>query len=130
KTPHANWKVAWHQDLSIAVRERLDVAGFGPWSLKNGVVHVQPPREVLESMLTVRLHLDDCGQDNGPLRVVAGSHALGILPPREVQRLVQARPVTTCVVPRGGALLMRPLLLHASSAALRAGHRRVIHLEF
>ncbi|HEX8672970.1 MAG TPA: phytanoyl-CoA dioxygenase family protein, partial [Longimicrobium sp.] len=79
KTPDANWKVAWHQDLSIAVRERRDVPGFGPWSVKAGVPHVQPPVGVLRNMLTVRLHLDDCDADNGPLQVLPSSHADGVL---------------------------------------------------
>src|SRR3989344_5826179 len=60
KTPEANWKVAWHQDLTIAVAEKKEVLGFGPWSVKDGVVHVQPPMSVLENMLAVRIHLDDC----------------------------------------------------------------------
>src|SRR5262245_7189469 len=68
KTPRANWKVSWHQDLTIAVRVRIEAPGFGPWSLKAGVVHVQPPAEILERMATVRLHLDDCSESNGPLR--------------------------------------------------------------
>jgi ectoine hydroxylase-related dioxygenase (phytanoyl-CoA dioxygenase family) len=122
--------VPWHQDLAIAVRQRIDVSDFGPWSQKNGVVHVQPPRQVLESMLTVRLHLDDCGEENGPLRVVAGSHARGILLPAEIEPVVWGGPVMTCAVARSGAVLMRPLLLHASSIARRPGHRRIIHLEF
>src|SRR5262249_27712817 len=70
KTPDANWLVAWHQDFSIAVKERMDVAGFGPWSVKAGVTHVQPPRGILANMVTVRLNLDDCFEDNGPLRVI------------------------------------------------------------
>jgi hypothetical protein len=61
KTPEANWKVAWHQDLTIAVREKLEVDGYTAWSVKEGVVHVQPPMLVLERIVTVRLHLDDCG---------------------------------------------------------------------
>src|SRR5579859_4962571 len=74
KSPGANWKVAWHQDLSIAVKKRVEVEGFGPWSEKAGVVHVQPTVRVLEDMVTVRLHLDDCSEDNGPLQVLPGSH--------------------------------------------------------
>jgi hypothetical protein len=130
KTPGANWKVAWHQDLSIAVRQRSDVPGFGPWSVKAGVQHVQPPADVLANMLTVRLHLDDCGIDNGPLQVLPGSHAAGVLSPAAVRRWCeQVRPMTCCV-PAGGALLMRPLILHASSSARSPRHRRVIHLEY
>lgn len=125
KTPESNWKVPWHQDLSIAVAARVEAPGFGPWSVKDGVVHVQPPVEVLETMITLRLHLDDCGPDNGPLRVLPGTHALGKVaaPPENVSEVV-------CCLPAGGALLMRPLLLHASSPAVAPGRRRVIHLEF
>jgi hypothetical protein len=79
KTPEANWKVAWHQDLTIAVHQRRCVAGFTAWSEKDGVVHVQPPVPILERMLAVRVHLDDCGPDSGPLRVLPGSHREGRL---------------------------------------------------
>jgi hypothetical protein len=130
KTPSANWKVPWHQDLSIAVRERREVPGYGPWSMKAGVPHVQPSRHVLDNMLTVRLHLDECDLDNGPLRVLPGSHAEGVLSPIQ-QAAWRARGTeVACTVPAGGILLMRPLLMHASSPARAAGHRRVVHLEF
>jgi ectoine hydroxylase-related dioxygenase (phytanoyl-CoA dioxygenase family) len=130
KTPDANWKVPWHQDLTIAVRERRDLPGFGPWSVKAGVTHVQPPADVLARMLTLRLHLDPCGPDNGPLRVIPGSHALGAIDPAAIPDVRRRTPDVACAVPAGGAVLMRPLLLHASSPADRPGHRRVIHLEF
>jgi ectoine hydroxylase-related dioxygenase (phytanoyl-CoA dioxygenase family) len=130
KTPGANWKVAWHQDLSIAVRERADVPGFGPWSVKSGVTHVQPPPQLLARMLTLRLHLDDCGPANGPLRVLPGSHTDGALPPAEVAAWRERVRPEACLVPAGGAVLMRPLILHASSVATALGHRRVVHLEW
>jgi len=130
KTPEANWKVPWHQDLTIAVRHRKDVPGFGPWSVKDGVPHVVSPAEWLERILTVRLHLDDCGEENGPLRVLPGSHRHGKLDSRAIQMWRERAPAVSCVVNRGDALLMRPLLLHASSPARHPGHRRVIHLEF
>ena len=130
KTAAANWKVAWHQDRSIAVRERRDVAGFGPWSMKEGIVHVQPPVQILARMLTLRLHLDDCDETNGPLRVIPGSHRDGILSDAAIAAAVAAGPTINCCLPAGGALLMRPLLLHASSAAKQPRHRRVIHVEF
>jgi ectoine hydroxylase-related dioxygenase (phytanoyl-CoA dioxygenase family) len=130
KTARANWKVAWHQDRSIAVQQRTEVAGFGPWSVKAGVAHVEPPVAILEAMLTMRLHLDDCDESNGPLRVIPGSHLRGRLTARQIRDEIAERPQVSCPVAAGGALLMRPLLLHASSPARAPRHRRVVHLEF
>jgi hypothetical protein len=130
KTPEANWKVPWHQDLAIAVAERREVPSFTGWSVKDGVPHVHPPSVILERMITVRLHLDACGPDNGPLRVLPGSHRGGRLTAADIAVWRERTDAVECVVPRGGALLICPLLLHASSAALRPGHRRVLHLEF
>jgi ectoine hydroxylase-related dioxygenase (phytanoyl-CoA dioxygenase family) len=129
KTPASNWKVVWHQDKTIAVRERKDVAKFGPWSMKAGVPHVQPPSSVMARMLAVRLHLDESHEDNGPLRVIPGSHRAGSLSAEEIA-IWRQRPSVVCTVPKGGAILMRPLLVHASSSSLKPETRRVIHLEF
>jgi ectoine hydroxylase-related dioxygenase (phytanoyl-CoA dioxygenase family) len=129
KTPSSNWKVVWHQDRTIAVRERKDVARFGPWSMKASVPHVQPPAQVMANMLAIRLHLDESSENNGPLRVIPGSHKSGCLPAKQISAW-RERPSITCVVPRGGVILMRPLLLHASSACSEPKQRRVIHLEF
>lgn len=130
KLAGANWQVGWHQDLSIAVAERVEVPGFTGWSVKQGVTHVQPPASILENMLTLRVHLDDCDEDNGPLRVLRGSHQLGRLNDEQIERWQQTGEAVTCLVPRGGVLLMRPLLLHSSSPAKNPRHRRVIHLEY
>jgi hypothetical protein len=65
KTENANWKVPWHQDVTIAVNRRVEAAGFGPWSVKDGVLHVQPPAAVLDEMVSIRLHLDECPAENG-----------------------------------------------------------------
>jgi len=129
KTRSSNWKVVWHQDLTIAVRERRDVDGFGPWTVKAGVLHVQPPAEIMRAILAIRLHLDESGIDNGPLRVIAGSHQEGRLSAEQISSWEKENFVT-CTVPQGGALLMRPLLLHASSVCANPKSRRVIHLEF
>jgi ectoine hydroxylase-related dioxygenase (phytanoyl-CoA dioxygenase family) len=130
KTSDANWKVAWHQDLTIAVRRRFDVSGFGPWSEKAGIPHVQPPTATLERMLSIRIHLDDCGTENGPLQVVPGSHRLGRLDTDEISTLRRDHEERPLTASSGSAVLMKPLLLHASSASVNPAHRRVIHLEF
>ena len=130
KTPETNWRVAWHQDLSICVNERHDAAGFSAWSMKESIHHVRPPTGILERMLTVRLHLDDCDEENGPLRVIPGSHRKGRLSSEEIAAWRNKGPIETCVVPRGGAVIMKPLLLHSSSPATNPSHRRVLHIEF
>ncbi len=129
KLPGANWKVPWHQDCAIAVRERRDVPGWGPWSVKGAVPHVRPPAEVRTRMLAVRVHLDDCGEQDGPLRVLPGSHKHGLLKDAEILGWPKEAAIT-CAVRRGDAILMRPLLLHASSMAAEPANRRVIHIEF
>lgn len=130
KTPASNWKVSWHQDRSIAVAERLEVPGFGPWSRKAGVEHVQPPAAVLEGMVTLRLHLDPCGDENGPLRVLPGTHKHGILDDAGPESLRARLPEVALTCAAGDVVAMRPLLVHASSAATRPTRRRVVHLEF
>lgn len=129
KIPGANWKIAWHQDNAIAVRKRRDVPGFGPWSVKEGVVHVQPPVELLSRMFAIRLHLDDCTRDNGALRVLPGTHRFGWID-EDVYAWRAKIAEVCCEVPCGGALFMSPLILHASSPAVTPTHRRVIHIEY
>ena len=130
KTTGANWSVPWHQDLTIVVRTRVDAPGFGPWNVKGGIPHVRPPVGVLEGMLTLRIHLDDCDLGQGPLRVLPGSHLGGKLGPLATRGWLDREPAVPCLVPRGGVVMMRPLLLHASSAATEPRRRRVIHLEY
>jgi len=129
KTRASNWKVVWHQDLTIAVRERKEADGFGPWTTKAGVPHVQPPVEVMAGMLAIRLHLDDSGEDNGPLRVIPGTHCAGRFSSEVIASADKTKAVA-CLVPAGGAVVMRPLLLHASSESFSGKSRRVVHLEF
>lgn len=99
------------------VHERREVHEFDPWTVKAGIVHVQPPADVMSRILAVKLHLGESGGGNGPLRVIPGSHGQGRFSAEEVAEWSR-RDRITCAVPRGGALLMRPLLLHASSACL------------
>ena len=130
KSAEGNWLVPWHQDLTIAVRERAESPGFGPWSIKDGVPHVQPPVELLEQMITIRIHLDDADESNGALRVLAGSHRMGRLSAERIQELRAQLPEILCAVRAGDVLMMRPLLLHASGRSTKPGHRRVLHIEY
>ena len=130
KTPETNWKVVWHQDLTVAAAQRHDVPGYGPWSEKAGIAHVQPPVEVLEHMLALRVHLDPCTKENGPVRVIDGTHRLGRLSSVAIDMLRAERSESVCLVREGGVLAFRPLILHASSPATQPAHRRVIHIEY
>ncbi|NNG16709.1 MAG: phytanoyl-CoA dioxygenase [Gemmatimonadales bacterium] len=130
KTAMANWKVVWHQDVTIAVREQRMTPGYGPWSVKARIIHVQPPSEILEQMVALRIHLDPCGSSKGPLKVLPGTHRFGKLSSDRIDQLRRAHEPVTCVAEEGDVLMMRPLLLHASSPAVVPGHRRVIHIEY
>ena len=130
KSREANWLVPWHQDLTLALQARAEVEGFGPWSVKDGIPHVQPPVACLERMLTLRLHLDETDATNGALRVLPGSHRFGRLSAAAIQDFRTWQPEVLCVAAAGDALLMRPLLLHASSRSTSPRHRRILHIEY
>lgn len=130
KSSDTNWQVAWHQDLTIAVRSQVEAEGYSSWSVKEGVLHVQPPVQVLEQMLSVRLHLDPADDTNGALWVSPASHRLGRLPANEAASVAERNGKHLCIVRAGDALLFRPLILHASRKARSRQPRRVIHLEF
>ena len=130
KSVERNWLVALHQDLAIPMAARIEHPGLSGWSNKGGTWFVQPPVSVLEQLVAVRLHVDECGAHDGPLNVVAGSHGLGRLCDGEAIALRNARGTRACPVARGGAMLMRPLLLHASSKSTGRSRRRVLHFLF
>lgn len=129
KTPDANWVLGYHQDSVISVAERIETPGFIAWGQKAGVWQVQPPAEVMATMLALRIHLDDCGPDNGPLRVLPGSHRHGWVED-DIPAWKRDVPEVICCSPAGGVVAMRPLLLHASSKANKPANRRVIHIEY
>jgi len=129
KSPQANWLVAWHQDTAVPLRERQEIAGWGPWSIKEGVTYAHAPADILCRILTIRVHLDHSTMRNGPLRVLSGSHNAGVLSDEEIHQLAGSTAPTECPVPRGGLLLMRPLLVHSSSKSQVAASRRVLHIE-
>ena len=130
KSVETNWLVAWHQDLTIAVAQQVEVPGYTAWSVKNGVPHVQPPVELLQNMLTVRVHLDDCDETNGALRVLSGTHKLGRLAADQIQELRETPAEHLCRAAAGDVMLMRPLLLHASGRSESMRPRRVLHIEY
>ena len=130
KTNDANWPVPWHQDLTLAVDGPRDRPGWAAWTIKAGMPHARAPDSLLERMLTLRIHLDDCGPSNGPVRVLVGTHVYGRVPQEKIPSLRETHEERLCVAQEGEVLVMRPLLLHASSPAERPAHRRVIHLEF
>lgn len=130
KRPGINWALGWHQDRTIAVRERRDAPGFGPWSRKAGIDHVEPPFEIIERMVTLRAHLDDCSEDNAPLLIVPGSHRLGRVPFNQVETVSAASSVFACVAEAGDVWAYASAILHASNAAAKPGHRRVLHVDY
>ncbi len=130
KTPGTNWKVAWHQDLMFPLARPDHRHGYETVSKKDGVDHARPPVGVLASLLAARLHLDDCGPENGPLRVSPGTHRAGIIASADAAGVAAAKGETACLAREGEIVLMRPLLLHASSQATAPCHRRVLHVVF
>lgn len=130
KTPESNWYVTWHQDVTISVKERIDVPGYGPWSTKSGVLHVQPPAEIMENMVALRIHFDDTSVDNGAINFIPGSHKAGILDREGVAMWRAKRDAVACPAMRGDIVIMRPLILHSSPVAKDPSHRRVLHIEY
>jgi hypothetical protein len=130
KTPESNWAVPWHQDRSIAVNKRANVDGYGPWTVKDGVDHVEPPVPILESMLTLRLFVDDCGPDDGPLLVALGSHRRGRLSGKDVAKLVIESKLFFGIGQAGDVLVMKTLAIHSSKRAIVPTHRRVLHVDY
>ncbi|MDG5490996.1 phytanoyl-CoA dioxygenase family protein [Psychroserpens sp. SPM9] len=129
KSPQDNWYVSWHQDVPINVLEKIETKGFTSWTNKKGVIGVRPPEDISKKTFAMRIHLDDTTVKNGALKVIPGSHQ---------KRLTdeEIKLITTNSIPfvselgAGGVQLLKPLLLHASSASKVQRRRRVLHLEF
>jgi ectoine hydroxylase-related dioxygenase (phytanoyl-CoA dioxygenase family) len=130
KSPGRNWLIVWHQDTALPLRARQDRPGWGAWSTKAGLTYAHAPASALSRIVALRVHLDDSRSDNGPLRVLPGTHTRGVLSDAEVTQLASQIPDEECLVQAGGVVAMRPLLVHASSK-VRVGHpRRVLHIEY
>lgn len=128
KPETSNWYVAYHQDLTISVDKKIELPGFGPWTVKQNQFAVQPPLEILKNIFTIRIHLDDTDEQNGALKVVPGSHAKNIYRPETIDWSIETE--TSCTVNKGGIMIMKPLLLHSSGRTTNNKKRRVIHIEF
>jgi len=128
KPEQSNWFVAWHQDLTISVDNKVELSGYTSWTSKHNQFAVQPPIEILEDNFTIRIHLDDTNADNGALKLLPGSHLKKIYRSDGIDWSVENE--TICDVKRGGAMIMRPLLMHASDRTINEQKRRVIHIEF
>ena len=130
KSASANWLVAWHQDTALPMRAQADAAGWGPWSIKAGIVYAHAPASALARVVALRVSLDPSTEANGPLRVLPGTHVHGLLDGAAVERLgLEVAPVS-CTVGAGGVVAMRPLLLHASSKSTSDARRRALHIEY
>jgi ectoine hydroxylase-related dioxygenase (phytanoyl-CoA dioxygenase family) len=129
KSRTSNWLVVWHQDTALPLREKREAPGWGPWSIKDGVNYAHAPASVLEQVLALRPHLDDSMAENGPLRVLPGTHSLGVLSDEALHDLSTKTVAIDCTVPRGGILVLRPLVVHSSSKSQSNVPRRVLHME-
>lgn len=130
KSAATNWALGWHQDRTIVVRERREVPGFGPWTVKQGLQHVAPPFALLETMVTLRVHIDPVPGDNAPLLVARGSHQRGRIAEGIVEAVVADSRVHACVAERGDVWIYATPILHASDAAVRPARRRVLQIDF
>ncbi|MCG2841808.1 phytanoyl-CoA dioxygenase family protein [Sandaracinobacter sp. RS1-74] len=130
KTPSANWALAWHQDRTICVKQRMEVEGFGPWTNKRGMQHVAPPFELLACMITLRVHLDDVSADNAPLLIAPGSHAIGRVPVNDYAAVVDRCGQFACLAEAGDIWAYATPILHASEAARVTGRRRVLQVDY
>ena len=130
KTQENNWNLPFHQDTKIAVKAEHQVPGFNQFSEKEGVTHVCPPVDFLQRQIALRIHLDNCNSDAGPVKVVEGSDRLGLLSQSQIASLVESSTKTSCEGGVGSVLVFRSLLLHGSDRSTSTKRRRVLHLEF
>lgn len=130
KTAATNWSLAWHQDRTICVKRKIDVEGFGPWTVKTGLPHVAPPVDLLSRLVTLRVHLDDVPADNAPLLIAPGSHTAGRVPVDKIEDVVRQRGVRHCLAEAGDIWLYATPILHASDSAAAPRHRRVLQVDF
>lgn len=129
KSMTSNWEIPWHQDLAIAVEEYKNLPGYTNWSVEVGIPHVHPPAEVLNKLITLRIHLDQCTIQNS-IHAIAGSHQLGVLSGDQMKILIGTSVAEICIAPKNSVMLMRPLLVHYSPMASSSNSRRILQIEY
>ena len=130
KSPAANWLVVWHQDTALPLRKRVELPGWGPWSIKDGIDYARAPSAALSQVLALRVSCDDSTMENGPLRILPRTHTLGVLSDDAIHDLTSQIAPVDCTVAKGGVVAMRPLVIHASSKSQTEMPRRVLHIEY
>lgn len=130
KAADTNWSLAWHQDRTICVKAKQEVEGFGPWTIKQGLIHVAPPAKLLAKMLTIRVHLDDVPITNAPLWIAPGSHREGMVPVNDVAEAVERLGMVVCLAEAGDVWVYSTLILHASAVSEDANARRVLQVDY
>ena len=130
KSDAANWSLGWHQDRTIAVKERIDLPGFDAWSVKAGQLHVQPPHHITARMITLRVHVDAVDAHNAPLQIIPASHRLGRLDNSAIEKLASEGKSLTCFADPGDIWAYATAIVHASAARSSAGRRRVLQVDY
>lgn len=130
RIPNSSSLLSWHQDTALPLQHKVETDGWGPWSVNEDVIYAHAPASALEQVLALRLQLDDCTGENAPLRVLPGTHGLGVLSDEEIERHGTYDQPIECLVARGGVVAMRPLVIHASSKSRSQSARRVLHIEY
>jgi ectoine hydroxylase-related dioxygenase (phytanoyl-CoA dioxygenase family) len=130
KSAQSNWLVVWHQDRTLPLMREIKSDGWGPWSMKDGVLYAHAPAHALEQVVAIRLHLDDSTETNGPLRILPGTHTVGVVTDQAIERLSSSRAPSSLTASAGDVIAMRPLVVHSSQKAESSARRRVLHVEY
>lgn len=130
KSAGSNWALSWHQDRTIAVAKRAEVARFVNWNRKGGVDHVEPPFHLIERMITVRIHLDPVSSENAPLLISPGTHRLGRITENDIAEVVERHGCVECLAQPGDVWLYRTPIVHASRRATKPARRRVLQVDY
>jgi hypothetical protein len=130
KTKTSNWTLPWHQDRVVALREPVETPGFTNWTNKAGIWHAEPPIEMLERMLFVRIHLDPADAENGCLQLALGTHTHGKIAAVDAEAAARVAPIEDCIAARGDVLFAKALILHRSSPSRSSAGRRAIRIDY